>query len=109
MGYYGKATASRIIKAQVLAWAGTGTSQSTTFATETNQVRVISQINGWISIDNSGTAITTASNAFTGGVYIAANTANGDYFTVTPGQILTFTSSTTGTTGSDIVSVAEMG
>ena len=100
---FGKQTSSRILRGQALAWAGTATSDSTPFLPGTLQIRVISQINGWVSI---GTTMSTAT--FAGGTFIAANTANGDYFTVTPGQILTFTSSTTGTTGT-IISCSEMG
>lgn len=109
MGYWSKAAASRINKGQVLAWAGTGTAVSTNFGSETVQVRVISQINGYIAIEPAATQGTIMSTStFSGGVFIAANTASGDYFTVTPGMVLTFTSSTTGTTGSSIISVAEM-
>ena len=50
MAYYGKAAASRIIAGQPLSWAGTGTSFSTKFSGETFQVRVISQINGWVAV-----------------------------------------------------------
>jgi hypothetical protein len=102
---FGKQTSSRITVSQPLTWAGTGSVTSASFSSQTYQIRVISQINGWIGIDNTGTSVTTGTNA--GGTFIAANTANGDYFSVTPGQKLQFTSSTTGTTGI-IISLAEM-
>ena len=109
MGYIDKAPASRINKGQVLAWAGTGTAVSTTFLSQTRHVRVISQINGYVIVEPSATQGTLMSTStFAGGVFIAANTANGDYFAVNPGEVLTFTSSTTGTTGSSIVSIGEM-
>jgi hypothetical protein len=109
MGYIDKAPASRIIKAQALAWTGSGTSISTTFTAETFQVRVISQINGWIVFEPSATQGTLMSTStFAGGTYIAANTANGDYFAVSPGNmVMTFTSTTT-SSGNQTVSLSEM-
>jgi hypothetical protein len=104
MANWGKFGSSRISKAQILSWPGSGTVVSTNFQSQTYQVRVISQINGYVAIDNTGTLITTST--FAGGTYIAANTANGDYFTVTPGQVLEFTSTTT--TSGNLVSVAEL-
>jgi hypothetical protein len=107
---WGKYPSSRILKGQVLAWAGSGTVATTNFGTETFQIRVISQINGYIAIEPAATAGTLMSTStFSGGTFIAANTANGDFFTVSPGMLLTFTSSTTGTTGSSIVNVSELG
>ena len=109
--YLGKTLASRIIKAQNLAWSGTGTSVTTNFSSQTYEIRVISQINGYIAIEPSatqGTVMSTGSG-FQGGTFIAANRASGDFFACTPGMVLTFTSSTTGTTGSSIISVSELG
>jgi hypothetical protein len=105
MANWGKYGSSRILRGQVLQWAGSGTTVSTTFLPMTLQIRVISQINGYIAVDNTGTSISTSN--FSGGTFIAANTASGDYFTVTPGQILEFTSTTTSSGG--FVSVADMG
>lgn len=102
---WGKNASSRILRGQILQWAGSGTVVSTTFLPGTLQVRVISQINGYVAIDNTGTSISTSN--FSAGTFIAANTANGDYFTVTPGQILEFTSTTTSSGG--LVSVTDMG
>ncbi len=101
---FGKQSASRIQRGQILQWTGSGTVVSTTFLPQTYQVRVISQINGYVAIDNTGTLMSTST--FAGGTFIAANTANGDYFTVTPGQILEFTSTTT--TSGGLVSVSDM-
>jgi hypothetical protein len=108
--YFGKTLASRILKAQNLAWSGSGTSVTTNFSAQTYEVRVISQINGYIAIEpaaTQGTVMSTGSG-FQGGTFIAANTASGDFFACVPGMVLTFTSSTT-TTGSSIISVSELG
>lgn len=108
MGYIDKAPASRINKAQTLAWTGSGTSVTTSFQNEIFHVRVISQIAGWIAIEPFATAGTVMSTStFVGGTYIAANTANGDYFAASPGQVLTFTSTTT-SSGNNTISVSEM-
>lgn len=108
MGYIEKAPASRILRGQALAWAGTGTTISSTFSAETRHIRVISQINGWIINEPAATQGTLMSTStFVGGMYIAANTANGDYIAVNPGEVLTFTSTTT-SSGNQTVSVTEM-
>ena len=91
-----------------------GASPSTTiysakFAVATQQIRVISSLAGWASIDQT-TSVTAVSSttlgSTTGGFFIPAATFTGEYFTVTPGQLLTFAS--TGTT-TGIVSITEMG
>ena len=107
MAQWGRQTSSRIIKAQNLTWTGGGTIVSTTFLNETFQVRVISPVPGWIAIDSVGGSSTVPTTAGGGGTFIAANTANGDYFTVTGGQILSFSSTSTSTT-SPFISVTEM-
>ena len=94
-------SASRIIKNQLLQYTGSGTLLTTPFLSETWQVRVLSQVNGWCSIDNTTGLISSS----TGGALLAANTAAGDYFTVTPGQAFAFSSTTT---ASGTVSVTEM-
>jgi hypothetical protein len=112
MANWGKQTSSTINVGQPLSWAGTGTSFSTNFSAQTRQIRVISQINGWVAVLQStatmfSTSTMLAANGGPAGTYIAANTANGDYWTVNPGQILGFTSTTTGTTGT-IISCTEL-
>jgi hypothetical protein len=107
---WAKAPSSRIIVGQPLTWAA-ATLFTTKFSPQTYQVRVISQINGWVAVlDSTATMFSTSTFAGAsggpGGTYIAANTANGDYFACNPGQILAFTSTTT-TTGI-MISVSEM-
>ena len=91
--YVGKALSSRILKAQNLAWTGAGTVVSTNFTSQTYQCRVLSQVAGYIAIDNTGTSISTASLPDSG-VPINAN-GTPDVFTVSPGQLLEFTSTST--------------
>ena len=100
-GFFPKAPASRLITNQLLQYTGSGTLNSAVFGTESFQVRVLSQVAGWISIDNTTGLISSS----TGGVLVAANTASGDYFAVTPGQKFSFASTTT---ASGTVCVTEM-
>ena len=85
---------------QVLAYLGGGTTvASNKFGTATQQIRVVSEIQGWLSIGSS-TAVTADSN----GMKIAPN-VNREYFTTAPGQIAAFNSTSTST---GCVSVTEM-
>ncbi len=95
-----KAGASRPGKTTVLNYTGSGAVATTAPGVSVGvfHVRVLSQIPGFVAID-----VTAAATGV--GALIAANTAAGDYFQCTPGQIVTF-SSTTATTGS--ISVTEM-
>lgn len=104
MGYYDKAGSSTINVMQALAWTGSGTTFSTNFASQTRQIRVISQVAGWISVTQT-TGVTVPTTAGGAGVFIAANTASGDYFSCNPGQIFSFASTST---SSGSVSVTEM-
>ena len=100
------AGSSRLVKTQVLNWTGTGVLQSTAFASMTNQIRCIAQTAGYIGVVNSTAEAQTPTTAATSGMYIAANTASGDWLTCTQGQFLCYASTTT-STANPIVSVAE--
>src|SRR6516165_4726642 len=104
MSYWGKATSSKIVNAQVIQLSSAVAVNSSPFTAQTYQIRVISPIATWISI---GTSTTSAAVQAAGNVFLAANTASGDYFTVTPGQTISCISAgSSGSTGT--VSVAEM-
>lgn len=105
---FNKEPSSRPVKYQNLLIASPiVTTCSTPFMSGTQQIRVITNVAGWVSIDQSTSVTFVTSTAIPGaGLSIPASNAGAEYFTVTPGQILTFC--TTGlTTG--IVSVTEMG
>jgi hypothetical protein len=113
MGFqWDKQPASRIIKFQNLAWAGTGTVASTNFTAQTYQIRICSQIPIWFSVDNStgsGALLATVPTTAGGlGAFLPNSTVGGEYFTVSPGQIFTFASTTTSTGVGTIVSLQEM-
>ena len=103
MSYWGKQTSSRIINAQVIQLSSAVAVNSSPFSAQTYQIRVISPIATWISI---GTSTTSAAVQAAGNVFLAANTASGDYFTVTPGQTLSAISLSSASTGT--LSLAEM-
>jgi hypothetical protein len=85
---------------QVLAYlGGGGTVASNKFGTATQQIRVVSEIQGWLSIGSS-TTVTVGTN----GMKISPN-VEGEYFTTTPGQIAAFNSTST---SRGYVSVTEM-
>lgn len=92
------------VKYQVLQY-NSATAFSTNFGTGIQQIRVLSQLAGWATVNQSTSDSIIASSAGGIGMVIAANTAQGDYFTVRPGQIFTFSSTSTST---GAVSVTEM-
>ena len=102
MSNWGKAGSSKIINAQVIQLSRVAVNSSP-FSSQTYQIRVISPIATRISI---GTSTTSAAVQAAGSVFLAANTASGDFFTVTPGQTISCISLSTASTGT--VSVAEM-
>jgi hypothetical protein len=93
-----KQSASRPIRYQNLTYAGGaggGASVvSTNFQSATQQIRVFSTLAGWGSIDQLPSATTVTSANMPSGMPIPASTVSGEYFTVTPGQIFTFCSTT---------------
>jgi hypothetical protein len=58
--FCGKQPSSRISKTQNLQWTGTGILVSTNFVPQTYQIRVATQIAGWMAVDNLGTVPTAA-------------------------------------------------
>jgi hypothetical protein len=100
---WGKQTSSRILNAQVVQLSSAVAVNSSPFGPQTLQIRVISPIAAWLAI---GTSTTSAAVGTAGNVFIAANTANGDYFSVTPGQTISLVALSSASTGT--ASVAEM-
>lgn len=100
--FWGKAPSSRPINAQVIQLSSAAAVNSASFGSETYQIRVISNIATWASIDGVPTAAVQTAGSF----YLPANTSVGEYFTVTPGQQISLISLSSATTGT--VSVTEM-
>ncbi len=92
---------------------------TTKFGPATQQIRIMSQIGGWATINNTTADSVIASSAGGVGMFItgistgtpaAVTTVTGspypEYFSVTPGQIFVFSSTSTST---GACSVTEMG
>ncbi len=87
---------------------------STFFKPGTCQVRVASQINGWGAIDQSTASVTPTSAGGTGMIITGGTTSalptvytapTAEYFTVSPGQFFSFS---TTSTSSGAITVTEM-
>ena len=114
---FNKQPASRPNIYQTLNNAGGATPSTTVysrkFSSGTQQIRVISTVAGWCSIDQSTVAASTSvASAVVGstnipatGMAIPASAAGGEYFIVTPGQLFTFASTST---SSGYVAITEM-
>lgn len=89
--YLGKQLSSRPIIYQNLSYAGSASVPSTNFSKQTNQIRIVSDVAGYLVIDD-GTSV--SATAQSGSMKISANVA-AEYFTVTPGQMAAFISTST--------------
>jgi hypothetical protein len=97
--YWGKAPSSRVIKGQELDWTGSGTLVTTTLTAQTLQVRVASDVRGYVSF-----ASTSISSSARGGSFaeIMPNVV-GEYFTVAAGSVIAWSSTST-SSGSILIS-----
>jgi hypothetical protein len=96
--YWGKQPSSRPNVYQVLAYAGNATSvPSTNFSAQTYQIRVVSEVQGWLAFGAGTTSGTTlACTAQSSSLKINANTDE-EYFTVSPSMMCAFNSTSTST------------
>ncbi len=117
-GAFEKQGSSRAITYQVLQY-NSATVASAKFGPSTQQVRVMSQIGGWGTFNQTTSDTIIASSAGGVGMFItgistgtpaAVTTVTGspypEYFTVTPGQLFVFSSTSTST---GALSLTEMG
>ena len=117
-GGFDKQASSRCNVYQVLQWTTTGLVQTAKFGSGTQHVRLMSQIGGWGTFNQTTSDNTVASSAGGVGFFVtgvstgtpgAATVASGspypEYFAVTPGQIFCFASTSTST---GALSVTEM-
>ena len=107
--FFDKQHSSRLGKAQGVTWAGTGTGFSTNFGPETWQIRVVTQTAGYVAVVATTADTSIPTTAVSTSVVAALLPANlPEYFTVNPGMILAFASTTTSTVPTPIVNVVEM-
>jgi len=91
-----KQSSSKPVRYQVLQY-NSATCFSSSFATGVQQIRVMSQLAGWGTINQSTADSIIASSAGGVGFVVPAATSGGEYFTVQPGQIFVFSSTSTST------------
>jgi hypothetical protein len=101
--YFDRQPSSRVIKTQTLSYTGSGTVVSTNFAAQTFQVRLITQVTGYGELDNLGTIITTATRDSVGFDLYTGQPP--EFFTVTPGMLFAFSSTST---SSGTINLAEV-
>jgi hypothetical protein len=89
--YWGKQRSSLPIKISELDWTGSGTLTTTNMGTETFQVRVVSDVRGYLCF---GSTSPTSSSRDTATAEILPNVA-AEYFTCRPGMVLAWSSSST--------------
>ena len=119
MAQFDKQCSSRPITYQVLNFTGTaaGGVASAKFGVATQQIRVMSQLGGWGTINQStgdtiiaaggvGMMVTGISTGYPAAATAATGSPYPEYFAVTPGQLFFFNSTTT---SSGAVSITEMG
>jgi hypothetical protein len=99
--YIGKVLSSRPVIYQNLSYAGSASVPSTNFSKETFQIRVVSDIAGYLVIGD-GTAV--SATAQSSSMKIQTNVP-AEYFTVSPGQMAAFNSTSTST---GMISITEM-
>jgi hypothetical protein len=97
--YWGKQLSSRPIRIQELDWTGSGTLVTTTLLPQTWQVRVFSDVRGYLSFGSTSPSSTSRDTAT---VEIGANNP-AEYFTVTPGNFLLAWSSSSTSSGSILI------
>ena len=107
MGYWDRQPSSRVVLNQYLQYAGSTSSvPSTNFGAFTHQIRVISQVAGYLAFGVGSTSGTTlAATAQSSSMFIPASTVGGEYFIVEPGTMCAFISTSTST---GIVNITEM-
>ena len=89
--FIGKQLSSRPIRLDELDYAGSGTQATTPMSPQTYQVYVVSDVRGYLSF---GSTTPTTTSRDTATVELIPNVA-GTFWTVTPGQVLSFSSSST--------------
>lgn len=98
-GGFDKQPASRPIVYRQLAYvggaSGGATVWTTGFQSGTQHVRVISSLAGYTAIEQSTSSLIISSGSLPVGMLLPASTVGGEYFIVTPGQFLSFCSTST--------------
>ena len=98
--YFGKQPSSRPLRYQNLSYAGSASVPSTNFSAETFQIRVFADVAGYLVIGDGTSVSATAQSSS-----LKVGTTFPDFFTVTPGQMCAYISTST---SSGNISITEM-
>jgi hypothetical protein len=97
--FWGKVPSTRVIKGQELDWTGSGTLVTTNLTPETFQIRVVTDVRGYLSFASTSISSSNRDGSF---AEIFPN-LQGEYFTVAAGSVIAFSSSST-SNGSVLIS-----
>jgi hypothetical protein len=97
--FYPHQPSSRVIRGQELDYSGSGTLVTTNLSAQTYQVRIASDVRGYVVFGSTSPTTTSRDTSF---AEIFPN-LRGEYFTVTPGQLISFSSTST-SSGSVLIS-----
>jgi hypothetical protein len=94
--YYSKQPSSRPIVFQALAYTGNATSvPSTNFSAQTYQLRICSEVQGWLAFGPGTTSGTTLSCVVASSSMKIQGGVDEEYVTVSPGMMAAFNSTST--------------
>jgi hypothetical protein len=96
MSYFTKQPSSRPIVYQALAYTGNATSvPSTNFSSQTYQLRIVSEVQGWLALGPGTTSGTTLSCVVASSSMKINGSVDEEYVTVSPGMMCAFNSTST--------------
>jgi hypothetical protein len=97
--FWGKQPSSRVVKGQELDWTGSGTLVTTNLGSQVNQIRIVSDVRGYVSFQS-----TSISSSSRDGVFAEiSGSLTPEYFTVAANSVLAWSSSST-SSGSILIS-----
>jgi hypothetical protein len=97
--FWGKQPSSRVVKGQELDWVGSGTLVTTNLGSQVNQIRVVSDVRGYLSFQSTSISSSSRGTSF---AEIFPNLA-GEYFTCAANSVIAWSSSST-SSGSVLIS-----
>src|SRR6478752_247985 len=98
--YWGKQPSSRVIRGQQLDWTGSGTLATTNLTAQTLQIRVASDVCGYLSFASTSISSSSRGTSF---AEIFPNLV-GEYLAVAAGSVIAWSSTSSGS-----VLISEMG
>jgi hypothetical protein len=97
--FWSKAPSSRVVKGQELDWTGSGTLVTTNLSAGVNQIRVVSDVRGYLSFQSTSISSSNRDGSY---AEIMPN-VGGEYFTCAQNSVIAWSSSST-SSGSVLIS-----